>query len=593
MRSPWSPVQILTKLPHEQLNVAHQILGRIITLLFCLHGSLYLYFFSVSGLLVNRLGNRVVILGLVGLFLFIFMSSTALGYLRTRSYRVFFAVHITSAPILPVVLFWHISHLRTYIWEVLGVYVLTMITRSRNICTYPGTISLVPGTNLIKMDMLLASGATAMQWKPGQHVHVSLPVASKASPAIKNLIRQRYRTNPFTIASLPHEDGGLTLVARTLNRNTKKLAALARSFSDQAEDDKSTPPINITIEGPYGASSRLPDLASYDYVLLLAGGVGATFILPVFRSITSRSHWPSPAAANPQIRFVWMVRRLAEVRWAFPTGADAGDPITNVESNAAVEVYVTQTGQGLGGEAEGGDLEMAEGANLLHTGDEAEKIGGSEVNHGRPDLKRIVDDVTLFEDVFATYRTGDVDQVKASLARLTDEHAKYLRKSLAVLALQDRRSGILKLCLDQGGFAFEHYFVDAADKFQNASDDPETFKVLEESKMRELYPRSAPHTEEDSEEESEGEEDPSEVFDEGEEIHFIFFLLGWLGMLAKLIRQTLTSQLLKLVNRLSLIFRRTVFYTPSYVPDHLAATAIEQGLADDRGAPPATVDSLD
>ncbi|KAJ9668244.1 hypothetical protein H2201_001674 [Coniosporium apollinis] len=549
MRSPWSPVQILTKLPHEQLNVAHQILGRIITLLFCLHGSLYLYFFSVSGLLVNRLGNRVVILGLVGLFLFIFMSSTALGYLRTRSYRVFFAVHITSAPILPVVLFWHISHLRTYIWEVLGVYVLTMITRSRNICTYPGTISLVPGTNLIKMDMLLASGATAMQWKPGQHVHVSLPVASKASPAIKNLIRQRYRTNPFTIASLPHEDGGLTLVARTLNRNTKKLAALARSFSDQAEDDKSTPPINITIEGPYGASSRLPDLASYDYVLLLAGGVGATFILPVFRSITSRSHWPSPAAANPQIRFVWMVRRLAEVRWAFPTGADAGDPITNVESNAAVEVYVTQTGQGLGGEAEGGDLEMAEGANLLHTGDEAEKIGGSEVNHGRPDLKRIVDgafaqprekvavlvcgpkrmteetrelvgrwirlDVTLFEDVFATYRTGDVDQVKASLARLTDEHAKYLRKSLAVLALQDRRSGILKLCLDQGGFAFEHYFVDAADKFQNASDDPETFKVLEESKMRELYPRSAPHTEEDSEEESEGEEDPSEVFDEG------------------------------------------------------------------------------
>jgi hypothetical protein len=40
----------------------------------------------------------------------------------------------------------------------------------------------------------------------------------------------------------------------------------------------------------------------------------------------------------------------------------------------------------------------------------------------------------------------------------------------------------LKLCLDQGGFAFEHYFEDAADRFQNASDDPETFKVLEESK---------------------------------------------------------------------------------------------------------------
>ncbi|EON63462.1 hypothetical protein W97_02690 [Coniosporium apollinis CBS 100218] len=124
-------------------------------------------------------------------------------------------------------------------------------------------------------------------------------------------------------------------------------------------------------------------------------------------------------------------------------------------------------------------------------------------------------DATPFENVFAAYRTGDVDQVKASLDRLRDEHANYLRKSLAVLALQARRSGILKLCLYQGGFAFESYFVDAADKFQNASDDPETFKVLEESRFRELYPRSTARTEEDSEEESEGEEDPSEVFDEG------------------------------------------------------------------------------
>ena len=79
----------------------------------------------------------------------------------------------------------------------------------------------------------------------------------------------------------------------------------------------------------------------------------------------------------------------------------------------------------------------------------------------------------------------------------------------------DRRSDILKLCLDQGGFAFEHYFEEAADRFQNASDDPETFKVLEESEFRKECPRKAPRNEEDVEEEPEGEEDPSGVFDEG------------------------------------------------------------------------------
>ncbi|EON63463.1 hypothetical protein W97_02691 [Coniosporium apollinis CBS 100218] len=368
----------------------------------------------MSGLLVNRLRNRVVILGLVGLFLSIFMSSTALGYLRTRNYRVFFAVHITLAPILPVVLFWHVSHLRTYIWEVVGVYILMMATRSRNIGTYPGTVSLIPGTNLIKMDIPLASDTIPQNWKPGQHVYVSLPATSEASPTVKDLIRQRYRTNPFTIASLPHEDGRITLVARTLDGNTKRLAALARSLCDQADDDKNTPSIAITIEGPYGASSRLPDLASYDYVLLLAGGVGATFVLPVFRSIVGRSHWPSPAAASPQIRFVWTVRRLAEVRWAFPAAANSGGAATNVGSNAEVEVYVTQNGQALHDGAQDGDLEMAEGVNLLHTGSEAEKIGGSDVKHGRPDLKRIVD------DAFAQPR-GKVAVLVCGPKRMTEE----------------------------------------------------------------------------------------------------------------------------------------------------------------------------
>ena len=81
--------------------------------------------------------------------------------------------------------------------------------------------------------------------------------------------------------------------------------------------------------------------------------------------------------------------------------------------------------------------------------------------------------------------------------------------------MQDRRSDILKLYLDQGGFAFEHYFEDAADRFQIVSDDPETFKVLEESEFRELYSRRAPRNEGDVEEELEGEEDSSEVFGRG------------------------------------------------------------------------------
>lgn len=133
------------------------------------------------------------------------------------------------------------------------------------------------------------------------------------------------------------------------------------------------------------------------------------------------------------------------------------------------------------------------------------------------DVADALQDSAPFEEVFTAYRTGDVDEVKACLARLSEKHAGFVRKSLATLALQDRRSRILKLCFDQGGFAYEHWFEDAANKFQNASDDPETFKVLEESRFRQLYPRKAPRTKADSEEGLEGEEDPSAVFDKGGE----------------------------------------------------------------------------
>jgi hypothetical protein len=80
--------------------------------------------------------------------------------------------------------------------------------------------------------------------------------------------------------------------------------------------------------------------------------------------------------------------------------------------------------------------------------------------------------------------------------------------------LRDRRSDILKFCLDLG-FTYEHYFDEAADRFQNANDDPEMYKILEESEFRKLYPRLPPRNEEDGGEELEEDEDPSEVFDIG------------------------------------------------------------------------------
>ena len=226
------------------------------------------------------------------------------------------------------------------------------------------------------------------------------------------------KTNPFTIASIPLKDKELLLVARTLKGNTKYLAELAQKLAQGGSGIPMLPTaggdipiLPIALEGPYGASSRLPDLSDYDSVLLVAGGVGATFIMPIYRSIVEM-HDPSPAGT--QIRCIWAVQKLAETQWAFPTSApskeDASDADSSDEENGSahatsvVEVYVTRpSGPSLQspnpnvfavGDEDSEAIEMAEDEQLLSMEDQMDKPRkGMVIESGRPKLDVIVDEV--------------------------------------------------------------------------------------------------------------------------------------------------------------------------------------------------------
>jgi hypothetical protein len=137
-------------------------------------------------------------------------------------------------------------------------------------------------------------------------------------------------------------------------------------------------------------------------------------------------------------------------------------------------------------------------------------VQGKFVVKGKKEALLIFADTTPFENVFKAYRTGDATKVQELLSHLNDQHARLIRKSLSMLALQERRADVLKLCLDQGGFPYEHYFEDEANEVKE-SEDPETFKVLEESKFRILYPRKNTNA-------GEREEDEAYMSDQREEL---------------------------------------------------------------------------
>jgi hypothetical protein len=390
MRSPYSPIQWATRLSHEELKMSHQILGRIVLFLFALHGAFYLNFFVQSGFLTKRIRDKDVIFGLISFALLFTISTTALGQIRRWNYKAFYQIHIGIAIAIVVPLYLHVHHIQVYVWEIVALNGINWLLRALCTKTYSGSIKLLPGTDLVQVRIPLASMSTVFSWRPGHHVYLGRPARNLSPEAMKDkILALSGFSNPFTIASVPVKDEELLLVARTLNGNTKKLAKLAQTLADETHD------VSLLLEGPYGASTHFPDFSAFDKVLLVAGGVGATFVVPVYRSIME---WRDPDhAGHPQIRFIWAVRKLADTQWAFPnpTHEETLEPDSESHDSSHIEVFVTRgPGANVHMDETGEDIELAESDQLLSAEEEMNRPKkGRVLRAGRPKIGAVVDEV--------------------------------------------------------------------------------------------------------------------------------------------------------------------------------------------------------
>ncbi len=305
----WSPIQYLTRLSHEELNPYHRLLGRILTFFFLAHGLLYLNFYVQLSILSKRLRSAVVLLGLCALATLLVLNSTALARVRTWSYRVFFGSHvILSIAMLPL-LYFHVSHARMYVLEAAAIYMLLLLQRNLSSTPVVAIVSRIPGSPLLSIRIPLTPRLARRRYHPGQHVYLSLP-ATRTSPL------NRIRHHPFTIATLPSPSASIEeiqLVIRPIRGTTQLLSSLA-------QQSHIPPKSRLLIEGPYGASRFFPDLlGTHDRIILVAGGVGATFTLPIYRhllqQLQQRPKFRTNQTHGQKVHFVWSVRSIADASW--------------------------------------------------------------------------------------------------------------------------------------------------------------------------------------------------------------------------------------------------------------------------------------
>ncbi|ROT35782.1 hypothetical protein SODALDRAFT_299947 [Sodiomyces alkalinus F11] len=438
----FNPVAWALGSSHEALNSHHRALAQVINTLLSLHAVFYLNYFIQVGILKRRLFAPVVFAGVLAFLCLGAMMSTASGSLRRQSYRLFFLTHLFAAFAIPSLIYYHAPSSRLYITVGLGVFLVDLTARRLRTIPARASVETIPGTNLIKVVAAIPRRhLAAFHARPASHVYVSIPADTR--PSAGSLLFECL-FNPFTVAAV-NDDGnatiGITLVARQRSGPvTKHLAQIAyqHRFPQQSalsafptsDGNNGTTKVALSVEGPYGLVSRryanMLGAASVDRILLVAGGVGATFCVPLYRAI--RADHP-----GVKVELVWALRGAGDATWAVSPRAggeeqpsildddnvhiyltgDVGEDSARPGLNAARRTSVTTSSECGVAASSHEAVEMS----ALHRDRRRDGRFTASHNRKRPDLRKIVDDV---------FRHGGEERV-AVLVCGPEEMARELR----------------------------------------------------------------------------------------------------------------------------------------------------------------------
>jgi NAD(P)H-flavin reductase len=406
-----NPFAFVLRSSHEHINRYHRVLGRIIYFLLTLHAILYNIFFIESGIWFKRFFAPIVFAGVAGFIVMHALNGTAMVRVRQQSYRIFFIVHLLGAFAIPPLIYYHATSSRFYIGEAIGVFVLDLAVRKMITITAPAVVEAIPGTSLVKVTAIMPSHKIAKYAaRPGSHIYLNVPPASRPGTgqfSTPYLVFE-FLYNPFTVASTNQEAGELTFVARTrTGPMTNRLHHLSSTTNDGASAEK----VELNIEGPYGTIGKtFNDLitSGINRVLIVAGGVGASFAIPLYHAINAEN-------SIAHVQLIWAIRSAGDATWASST--PTGKSILDDEQ---VQLFLT------GDMGVADDSDNAAGVEMNNMAQQTARPAVR--NNKRPDLQKIVDD---------TFRKSQQENVAILVCGPT-EMVRELRKSVTPWVMKGR-----------------------------------------------------------------------------------------------------------------------------------------------------------
>ncbi|PWN93563.1 hypothetical protein FA10DRAFT_264198 [Acaromyces ingoldii] len=342
-------VTALTNIAHERLQVYHQWLARLVLFFSVVHtipfivqplrdgGShnLYLWWYHNGPEMWN---------GTVSLALLAWIVASSTNVFRSWSYEFFVVQHLVSVILFIGFYFAHTGNELNswlWLWAAIGLWGLATLIRWARSAMASGYFvstraSVEVHSSSDKRDaMVRIAIRTPLRWSPGQHVFVRFHTMSP------------WQAHPFTVVTLPqpsdHQDSVVVFLARVREGLTRKLyervvqedreqgdddaiekggssfkssdaLPLLENSEHEGHDDENLPTkaklLPASIDGPYGCSASM---ASYHSLVIVAGGSGMTFALPILFDLAWRGRTGNVCTRD--VVLICSVRTPATLSW--------------------------------------------------------------------------------------------------------------------------------------------------------------------------------------------------------------------------------------------------------------------------------------
>ncbi|KAH8093109.1 iron reductase [Cristinia sonorae] len=324
---------------YEKLNYIHRWAGRGMFICATVHGSLWIRNHIQYDLPI--MGQQKETSGVAAFSLLCILVLTSLRPIRRFLYQAFWVVHVLGFVAFFVTICYHTIYAAPWIYPPLAFYGLDLAMR---LLRYR-----IKDASLVPVDQnmtLIHIHDCDAGWTAGQHVRLRVFFDGRIS-----------ESHPLTIVNAPPSTScipsrSLTLAARVRGDWTRALNVYARE--EQARllegqtsccDKENTSvfvPVHVMLDGAYGGCSI--DLGSYESILLVAGGSGATFTLGMLDDIVARcvKLGRRNGERTRRVEFAWCIRSFGCIDWFAPQlMAIANTAASSSSFDLHISVFVT------------------------------------------------------------------------------------------------------------------------------------------------------------------------------------------------------------------------------------------------------------